>query len=269
MTIKKLGLALAVSALASGANAALYLTGDDAGNTGGSSLLLAAYDAATATTLYVDLNALAPNMRVHTLDRDGVPAQSIDLSSVAAANNFSLANVQWAVIAGDNTFAGGACSSSNYAACGTTFMATVSENETLPATTVQSNVNSAISGINGGVFSYIAGAINTGNGHSTTVADGSNGQWINVLNNAQSFWDVTGTTGESLAFAMARTTSSSSARGAPVVDANGSFGYLAGTWTLSENSTLTYSAVPVPAALWMFASGLVGLAGVARRRKQA
>jgi len=31
----------------------------------------------------------------------------------------------------------------------------------------------------------------------------------------------------------------------------------------------TPSAVPVPAAVWLFGSGLVGLAGIARRRKQA
>jgi hypothetical protein len=29
------------------------------------------------------------------------------------------------------------------------------------------------------------------------------------------------------------------------------------------------SAVPVPAAVWLFASGLLGLVGIARRRKTA
>jgi len=37
-------------------------------------------------------------------------------------------------------------------------------------------------------------------------------------------------------------------------------------WSVSFTET---SAVPVPAAVWLFGSGLVGLAGVARRRKSA
>jgi hypothetical protein len=44
---------------------------------------------------------------------------------------------------------------------------------------------------------------------------------------------------------------------------------LDGSWTLSGNGTLTYSAVspiPVPAAVWLFGSGLVGMIGVARRK---
>ncbi len=38
--------------------------------------------------------------------------------------------------------------------------------------------------------------------------------------------------------------------------------YVSGTWT-----SYTVSAVPVPAAVWLFGSGLLGLVGVARRRR--
>jgi len=44
-----------------------------------------------------------------------------------------------------------------------------------------------------------------------------------------------------------------------------------GEWLLTADGTLTYgtasvSAVPVPAAVWLFGSGLVGLVGIARRK---
>lgn len=39
----------------------------------------------------------------------------------------------------------------------------------------------------------------------------------------------------------------------------------AGQWSF-DGTTLSYSAVPVPAAVWLFGSGLLGLVGVARRR---
>jgi hypothetical protein len=38
---------------------------------------------------------------------------------------------------------------------------------------------------------------------------------------------------------------------------------------LTITETINYSAVPVPAAAWLFGSALVGLAGVSRKRKSA
>jgi hypothetical protein len=47
------------------------------------------------------------------------------------------------------------------------------------------------------------------------------------------------------------------------------------TWTLNTDSSFAYmapnavSAVPVPAAVWLFGSGLLGLVGISRRKKSA
>lgn len=42
-----------------------------------------------------------------------------------------------------------------------------------------------------------------------------------------------------------------------------------GKFTLGTDSTLTFTAVPVPASIWMFGSALVGLLGVSRRKLAA
>lgn len=52
-----------------------------------------------------------------------------------------------------------------------------------------------------------------------------------------------------------------------------SYGLTPGTfvWTLPSNDTITLniSAVPLPAAVWLFASGLIGLVGITRHKKAA
>ena len=40
-----------------------------------------------------------------------------------------------------------------------------------------------------------------------------------------------------------------------------------GTWTLGTDGALTYNAIPIPAAVWLFGSALIGLVGVGRRNK--
>lgn len=42
-----------------------------------------------------------------------------------------------------------------------------------------------------------------------------------------------------------------------------------GYWYIEGSYTTATSEVPVPAAVWLFGSGLIGLAGIARRRKAA
>lgn len=265
MNLKKLGLALAVSAAATSANAALYDTQDDAGNTTGSSLLFAAYDSTAASTMYVDLTE-----RLHTFDLNG--NLNIDLSSAAAAEGFNLSNVQWTIVAGDQVAGGGTCGTSNLSACGSSYMATVSTGAAVPASDSSANQFAAISGVHNNWFLNVNGGINASATNSTTIADGNFGSWTTGITQADRLWNTSGTTGETLGFAVAATTGEAAGRGWGETD-TAIVTQAAGSWTLDANGGLSYgsavAAVPVPAAVWMFASGLMGMAGVARRRKQA
>jgi hypothetical protein len=41
----------------------------------------------------------------------------------------------------------------------------------------------------------------------------------------------------------------------------------AGCWPSGDTLTVTLGAVPIPAAAWLFGSGLIGLIGIARKKK--
>ncbi len=56
--------------------------------------------------------------------------------------------------------------------------------------------------------------------------------------------------------------------GAPGME-NGPFPGFNAVFNLTSPGLITPSAVPVPAAVWLFGSGLLGLVGVARRKKAA
>mgnify|MGYP006952612207 CR=1 FL=1 len=84
---------------------------------------------------------------------------------------------------------------------------------------------------------------------------------------SQAVFDATGGVGDSLPFYFL--TASSTSAGAPA--SNTKYATAAGTeftWTLNADGSLTYAAaVPIPAAVWLFGSGLLGLIGITRRRK--
>lgn len=91
--------------------------------------------------------------------------------------------------------------------------------------------------------------------------------------NGNAAFDATAGVGQSMEFFF-MTASSTLATGRARADhyAN-AFG--ASLWTLSSDARLTYAAasvvseVPVPAAVWLFGSGLIGLIGIGRRRNAA
>ena len=99
---------------------------------------------------------------------------------------------------------------------------------------------------------------------------------FNPLNpNPLALWSVNGFTFNMTAVSINNQNSINlSLSGTGTVSGNG-FDSTSGTWEFTANATedstftwssSTVSAVPVPAAVWLFGSGLLGLVGVARRR---
>jgi hypothetical protein len=275
--LKMIAVAVAMVSAAGAANAALAT-----GNNG--SLAIAAFNVVTNDWYIRDtgylLNSFLPN-GVTTLSGDGAvtgdktPAAGLTLNS-STTSGFAT-DATW------STFMGGQTSSDIR-----WFVSAVDSSGTATASNVKrfitSSANADESATNGNLDGYISSA-NAG-GLGTVYGSGSNGatsSWAAAATSAApSAWstnfglgvDGLASLGDSVGlFYFARSTGTGSTTSAATKT---QFGNATGYATVSLGADGNFSfnvpaasAVPVPAAAWLFGSGLLAMGGVIRRRKAA
>ena len=290
--LKTLAVAVALAAAGSQANAAM-VNSQGTLSDGNSSVILYAYSSSLGRSYSRDLGfnlndflyngASAPTAGSLPFNPAATPAVSAGNVTTAGytlnfgadalmaswlGNGSALASdVQWGIAAVDGTGTGSA------------FRA---------LTTVQAGASSAgTTNFELGSFEVkFDGFVNAHNALGTHATDlngsaGSDGSNIPAANAATGFsvnWGgatsffSTGGIGQSLEFffmaqngTLANTNATSVRYGASNPDGTAK-------WTLNANGGLAYAvptAVPVPAAVWLFGSGLLGLVGISRRKKSA
>jgi len=282
-----LGAAISM-AVAGQANAGIAMPRDDINNNGASELVLTVYDAANAITYTRDLGITMGNF-----NDTGSYSYNVAADLTGAFGSTNTAGMVWSINAADaqrgESTAGMSTDPFTY---GTRILSTSTTPNTVGVTMDNGNVFQAALTFDGFVKGQnLQPGHNDGditwndwskNGSNTFVGGGSasyqnmGGAWngnaqfaaIGNIGDAMSFLlvseDIVLNTrplfpGSSIIVTSNDTISSSAATVA----------LMAGTWTLDTAGALSYSAVPVPPAIWLLGSALVGLTGVARRRRES
>jgi hypothetical protein len=191
---------------------------------------------------------------------NGDASFSLSLSGDTALQSFLTSagsNVQWGIYGGAFT---GSIASQQETRGNTLIVTTGTDTTILPVSAgsthaFDTDLGTDIKGLNGGTFDSFNGVTNAFPASSGTANQNFNLYGAGVkqgttLSGTQNLYGITGNgtgSGQELA-------------------------YLLGTATFDGN-TLSFTgesaAVPIPAAAWLFGSGLLGLLGISRRRRDA
>lgn len=263
MKMKALAAVVAMCA-AGGANAAIDLGGTGLGDN--TELFLSAWDPVNQVSYtrdlgihYADFLSTAQNTSASWAGSDN----TVWATQFGASN---MADLRWNVAAVNNF-------DSTYSNINTYgYMATSNDSPALMKSTTDVNLSSIDNAILSGknYIQYVNGsdtnaAVNAtlGYGVADAGAYAGSGSWNNNFGGVVGYADDAGI-GQSMAFYQVGYDSSFTTS---VVTA------MAGLFSLAADGTLTYTVgsvptVPVPPALWLLGSALVGLVGVSRRKRE-
>jgi hypothetical protein len=255
--------ALALGAVAAHASIALPASGS-------SDAILFAEVVNAAGTAAVASYAGDTGISINTI-RGGLSGSTTVLGSDANLAKLFAADasgdtIEFAVLGGQYT---GSTSTTNFKTAGVAqFLTTVANNSTTSLAGTTTTGLSHMAGLNTDI-----GTINTNSGGASSVEGsnpGTSGVWDFTNTAGTAYWDGAGVSNGNLQSVTANLY---------YVTGGGSIAskvtsVLEGTATLSASGlTLTGNSapppVPLPPAVWLFGSGLLGLAGVARRKAKA
>jgi hypothetical protein len=244
----------------------------DAGNNG--SLMLFVFNSDTGRSSAFDLNLNISQISVADMT---IPGTQITFQPAGGFLGNVTGNLKYTVVAADNLRVGVAANAGKgLYVTGNNFSAIPNDNAGIGGVGASAN---SVSSFQGNVFNAdpsLGGCLNV-NPCSTAAADdskfwGNDGTWLSPYNQSLSLgaygqpWAQVGT---SVGFWSLLVGGTSNATQNLVKTQ-----YTGGSWLLSSAGALTYTvtggetAVPLPAAAWLLASGLLGLGTVARRRRQ-
>ena len=250
---------LGATAYAGAAQAAIESSTAGGNNAGGNELMFAFYnpDSENNTTYILDTGIAfndINNTSQYSFAADGT------LSGLLGN-----AGWQWSVLAADTVSGGTGANPDNY---GKRLLATSGLGGATVADLGALDTASSQVGDLGTQANFVAnhaGTLVTDN--NTSVSNGGNGTYLNAMPDGTN----AGSVGDTLEFYLYGADGSISTNpfGATTFNPSALTTELLGTWTLASNGTLSFtgSAVPVPAAVWLFGSALLGLVGVSRRKQ--